>query len=178
MKYLHLVLVNLRRKKLRTALTVGSFLVALFLFGLLVIIRGALIGGVDVAGANRLVVRNKVSLIMPLPFAYRDQMRSLPHVATVTFATWFGGYYQDQKNFFPNYAVDAETYRSVYPEYIIPDDQWNAFLRDRQGCIVSPVLAKRFGLKLGDRIPLQGTIWTGTWELNLRGIYDVTRKEL
>jgi len=178
MKFFHLILVNLRRKKLRTALTAGSFLVALFLFGLLMTIRTALTSGVDVAGADRLVVRNKVSLIMPLPFAYRDQIRQLPHVAGVTFATWFGGYYQDMKNFFPNYAVDAETYRSVYPEYLIPDDQWNAFVNDRQGCIISSMLADRFDFKLGDRIPLQGTIWEGTWEFNVRGIYGVERREM
>jgi len=178
MKYFHLVLVNLRRKKMRTALTAGSFLVALFLFGLLMTIRTALTGGVDVAGANRLIVRNKVSLIMPLPFAYRDEMRQLPHVADVTFACWFGGYYQDAKNFFANYAIDTDTYRRIYPEYILSDDQWNAFLNDRQGCIISPQLAARFGFKLGDRIPLEGTIWRGTWELNVRGIYEVRRREL
>jgi putative ABC transport system permease protein len=178
MKFFHLILVNLRRKKLRTALTAGSFLVALFLFGLLMTIRTALTSGVDVAGANRLVVRNKVSLIMPLPFAYRDQIRQLPHVADATFATWFGGYYQDMKNFFPNYAVDAETFRSVYPEYLISDDQWSAFVNDRQGCIISSLLADRFNFKLGDRIPLQGTIWAGTWEFNVRGIYGVERREM
>ncbi|MCX5801680.1 MAG: ABC transporter permease [Candidatus Eisenbacteria bacterium] len=178
MKYLHLVLVNLKRKKLRTALTAGSFLVALFLFGLLMTIKVALSSGVDVAGADRLVVRNKVSLIMPLPFAYRDQMRAIPHIADVTFATWFGGYYQDMRNFFPNYAIDVEAYRRVYPEYTISDEEWNAFMNDRQGCIISPVLADRFGFKLGDRIPMEGTVWQGTWEFNVRGIYEVRRKEL
>ena len=178
MKYLHLILVNLKRKKLRTALTVGSFLAALFLFALLMTIKSALSSGVDVAGANRLVVRNRVSIIMPLPFSYRDQMRQMPHVADVTFATWFGGYYQDMKNFFPNFAIDAESYRRVYPEYIIPEEQWNAFVNDRQGCIISPLLAQRFGFKLGDRIPLEGTIWQGTWQFNVRAIYEVKRKEL
>jgi putative ABC transport system permease protein len=178
MKYFHLILVNLRRKKLRTALTAGSFLVALFLFGLLMTIKSALSSGVDVAGANRLVVRNKVSIIMPLPFSYRDQMRQIPHVADVTFATWFGGYYQDMKNFFPNFAIDAESFHRVFPEYIIPDEQLNAFVNDRQGCIISPLVAERFGFKLGDRIPLEGTIWQGTWQFNVRGIYQVRRKEL
>jgi putative ABC transport system permease protein len=178
MKYIHLVLVNLKRKKMRTALTAGSFLVALFLFGLLVTIRSALVGGVDVAGVDRLIVRNKVSLIMPLPIAYKEQIRQLPNVSDVTFASWFGGYYRDQKNFFPNYAIDAVSYRRIFPEYAVPDDQWNAFLADRQGCIISSVLADRFGFKLGDRIPLEGTIWRGTWELNVRGIYEVRRKEL
>ncbi len=178
MKYLHIVLVNLRRKKLRTILTIGSFAVALFLFGVLATIKTALSSGVDVAGADRLVVRNRISLIMPLPFSYRDVIRQMPDVAEVTFATWFGGYYQDMKNFFPNYAIDTETYRKVYPEYLIPDADWKAFIDDRQGCIISPPLADKYGFKIGDRIPLQGTVWTGTWEFNVRAIYGAERKEL
>jgi putative ABC transport system permease protein len=178
MKYLHIVWVNLKRKKLRTLLTTGSFVVALFLFGVLVTIRTALSSGVDVAGADRLVIRNRISLIMPLPFSYRDVIRQMPGVTEVTFATWFGGYYQDMKNFFPNYAIDPETYRTVYPEYIFTDEAWEAFVRDRQGCIVSPPVAEKYGFKIGDRIPLQGTVWSGVWEFNLRAIYDATQKEL
>jgi putative ABC transport system permease protein len=178
MKYFHIVFVNLRRKKLRTALTIGSFTVALFLFGVLVTIKTALSSGVDVAGADRLVVRNRISLIMPLPYSYRDVIRQMPNVAEVTFATWFGGYYQDMKNFFPNYAIDTEAYRKVYPEYIIPDADWKAFVEDRQGCIISPPVAKKYGFKIGDRVPLQGTVWTGTWEFNVRAIYDAQREEM
>jgi len=178
MKYFHIVFVNLRRKQLRTALTIGSFTVALFLFGVLVTIKTALSSGVDVAGADRLVVRNRISLIMPLPYSYRDVIRQMPNVAEVTFATWFGGYYQDMKNFFPNYAIDTEAYRKVYPEYIIPDADWKAFVEDRQGCIISPPVAKKYGFKIGDRVPLQGTVWTGTWEFNVRAIYDAQREEM
>jgi len=178
MKYLHIVLVNVRRKKLRTILTIGSFTVALFLFGVLATIKTALSSGVDVAGADRLVVRNRISLIMPLPYSYRDVIRQMPNVAEVTFATWFGGYYQDMKNFFPNYAIDTETYRKVYPEYLITDADWNAFVEDRQGCIISPPVAEKYGFKIGDRVPLQGTVWTGMWEFNVRAIYGAERKEL
>jgi putative ABC transport system permease protein len=177
-KYLHLILVNLKRKKIRTGLTAGSFLAALFLFGLLMTIKTALGSGVDVAGANRVVVRNRVSLIMPLPIAYQEQIRQIPHVNEVTFATWFGGYYQDMKNFFPNYAIDPETYRRVYPEYEFADEEWNSFLADRQGCIISPPLVDRFKFKIGDRVPLEGTIWSGTWEFNVRAVYDVDRREM
>ena len=102
----------------------------------------------------------------------------MPHVAEATFATWFGGYYQDMKNFFPNFAIDAETYRRVYPEYMFPDEEWRAFVEDREGCVISPPLAKKFGLKIGDRIPLEATIWGGTWEFNVRAIYETDRKEL
>ncbi|MBN1504054.1 MAG: FtsX-like permease family protein [Candidatus Eisenbacteria bacterium] len=178
MKFLHLISVNLRRKKLRTLLTAGSFMVALLLYGLLMTIKVALSGGVDVAGADRLVVLNRVSLIMPLPISYKEQIQRIPHVADLTFATWFGGYYQDMKNFFPNYAVDPESYPRVYSEYLLSEEELAAFRADRQGCIVSPPLAERFGFKVGDRIPLEGTIWQGTWELNARGIYEVSRGEM
>ncbi len=178
MKFLHLIFVNLKRKKLRTLLTIGSFLVALFLYGLLMTIKVALSGGVELAGVDRLVVLNRVSLIMPLPYAYKEQIQRMPHVADLTFATWFGGYYQNMKNFFPNYAVDAESYPRVYSEYKLSDEELAAFLADRQGCVISPPLVDRFGFKLGDRIPLEGTIWEGTWEFNLRGIYKVARGEM
>ena len=178
MKFLHLILVNLRRKKMRTALTIGSFLVALFLFGILMTIRSALSSGVDVAGADRLIVRNRVSLIQPLPIAYREQILQIPHVEEVTFASWFGGYYQDAKNFFPNFAIDVDTYRRVYPEYKFSEEEWRAFTEDREGCIISPPLAKKFGWKIGDRIPLEASIWGGTWELNIHAIYETDRKEL
>ena len=178
MKFLHLIAVNLRRKKLRTLLTAGSFMVALLLYGLLMTIKMALSGGVDLAGADRLVVLNRVSLIMPLPFSYKEQIQRIPHVSDITFATWFGGYYQDMKNFFPNYAVDAQSFTRVYSEYILSEEELAAFLADRQGCIISPPLADRFGFKVGDRIPLEGTIWTGTLELNVRGIYRVPRGEM
>ncbi len=178
MKFLHLILINLRRKKMRTALTIGSFMVALFLFGILMTIKTALGSGVDVAGVDRLVVRNRVSLIQPLPIAYREQILRVPHVVEATFATWFGGYYQDMKNFFPNFAIDVATYRRVYPEYRFSEESWRAFAEDREGCIISPPLAKKFGWKVGDRIPLEATIWGGTWEFNVRAIYETERKEL
>ncbi len=173
MKYLHIILANLGRKKLRTILTVGSFTVALFLFGLLAVIDIALNQGSGMAGANRLVVLNRVSLIQPLPISYQDRIRQIEGVEEATFFVWFGGVYQDQKNFFPNFAVDVETARSVYPEYVLPDEEWNAFVADRQGCIIGRDLAERFEWKVGDRIPLEGTIWRGTWEFNLHGIYDL-----
>ncbi len=171
MKYYHLLLANLFRRPLRTGLTVGSFAVALFLFGILAVVRGAFHQGIDVAGTDRLVIVNKVSLIQPLPFAYRDRLLRIRGVAQATFATWFGGVYQDERNFFPQFAIDKEHYRDLFPEFLIPDDQWQAFLADREGCVVGVGLAKRFGWKLGDRIPIRGTIFPGAWEFNVRAIY-------
>jgi putative ABC transport system permease protein len=175
-KFLPLILRNLLRKKTRTLLTVGSIAVALFLFGLLVTIESSLDAGVSVAGADRLVVRNRISLIMPLPFSYQERIRQIPHVEEVAFANWFGGIYQDERNFFPQFALDPETWKAVYPEYLIPDEQWQAFLADREGAVVGRRTAERFGWKLGDRIPLQGTIFPGTWEFNIRAIYDGARR--
>jgi putative ABC transport system permease protein len=177
MKYLHLLFANLKRKKIRTTLTIGSFTVALFLYGLLVAIHGAFYQGVEVAGADRLVVINRVSLIQPLPISYRDRLLRLDGVEAVTHANWFGGVYQDERNFFPQFAVDQDTYRQMFPEYSISDDQWNAFLADREGCVAGASLAKRFGWKVGDRIPIRGTIFPGTWELNLRAIFTGTRPQ-
>ena len=175
MKYLPFIFRNLFRKKTRTILTIGSIAVALFLFGLLVTIETALNAGVDVAGVDRLIVRNKISLIMPLPLSYQERLRQIDNVSEATFATWFGAIYQEPKNFFPQFAIDTDTYRTVFPEFEISDAEWNAFLADREGAVVGKVIADRFGWNVGDRIPLQGTIWTGTWEFNIRAIYEGTR---
>ena len=178
MKFFRLVLAQLLRKKVRTTLTIGSFTVALFLYGLLVTIRGAFSGGADVAGVDRLTVINKTSLIMPLPFSYRDRLLGVTGVSGVTYATWFGGVYQDERNFFPQFGVDKDTWFDVYAEYVLPKDQREAFLRDRQACLAGKSLAKRFGFKVGDRLPLRGTIWPGAWEFNVAGIYEGNRPEV
>jgi putative ABC transport system permease protein len=176
MKYFPIILANLFRKKLRTALTVGSFIVALFLFGFLAIIHGAFSGGVDLVGIDRLMVINKVSIIQTLPLSYRDQIQRIPGVKYVTYQSWFGGIYQDPKNFFPSFAVDPDTQRLVFPELALPDDQWKDFLGDREGAIVGARTAKRFNWKIGDRVPLQAPIYGGTWEFNIRGIYNSPRE--
>ncbi len=178
MKFFRLVWANLQRKKVRTTLTIGSFVVALFLFGVLVAIRFAFSFGSDLAGVDRLDVINRISLIMPLPYSYRDRLLQVPGVSEVSYAVWFGGVYQDERNFFPQFAVDKDTWLKVYSEYVIPTEQRDAFLRDRQACLVGRSLAKRFGFKVGDRIPLRGTIWTGTWEFNVAGIYDGNRPDV
>jgi putative ABC transport system permease protein len=174
-KFLPLLFANLLRRKVRTALTLGSFAVALFLFCLLVTIRAAFNQGVEAAGADRLLVINKVSMIQPLPIAYRDRLLRLPGVKEATWANWFGGVYQDEKNFFPQFAIDQATYRDLYTEFLVPEDQWKAFLADKRGAVVGQATAKRFGWKVGDRIPIKGAIFPGDWEFNLRGIYTGRR---
>jgi putative ABC transport system permease protein len=174
-RYLPILLANLFRKKARTVLTAGSFAVALFLFCLLVTIRAAFHQGVDAAGADRLLVINKTSLIQPLPLAYREKVERVPGVLQTTFASWFGGVYQDERNFFAQFAIDPKTYRKIYTEFEVPEDQWKAFEADRAGCVVGAATAKRFGFEIGDRVPIQGAIYPGDWEFNVRGIYTGKR---
>lgn len=173
MRYFALIWVNLRRKKMRTLLTISSFGVALFLYGLLVTINAAFNQGVEVAGVDRVVVRNHISLIMPLPISYKERLLQIDGVTHVTYASWFGGVYQDERNFFPQFAIDVETYREMFSEFIIDDEQWKTFVADREGCFVGRSIAKKFGFKVGDRIPFRGTIFQGNWEFNVCGIFDV-----
>jgi putative ABC transport system permease protein len=174
-KFLPLLFANLRRKKVRTILTFGSFVVALFLFGLLAAIRAGFNQGIEVAGADRLVVINKVSLIQPLPISYRERLKRIPGLAEVTFANWFGGTYQDERNFFGQFAIEPETWRSMYPEFHISEEEWRAFLADRQGAVAGRVTAQRFGWKIGDHIPIKSGVFGGNWEFNLRAIYTGER---
>ncbi len=176
MKYFRLLRVSLLRKKFRTALTIGSFAVAMFLFGLLITIRTSFNQGIEVAGADRLIIMNRITFIQPLPESYAGRITAISGVKQITHATWFGGIYQDEKNFFPQFAIEPESWRQMYPEYAVPDDQWKTFLNDREGAVVGEGTAKRFGWKVGDRISIKGAIYPGTWEFNIDGIYKGTRK--
>jgi putative ABC transport system permease protein len=173
MKFRHLIFANLFRKKVRLILTIGSFAVALFLFTFLAVVKSAFSRGTDLAGADRLVIINRTGLIQTMPLAYRDKILRIEGVKTVTHNNWFGGVYQDEKNFFPQFVIDPENQRQVMTEMRVPDDQWTNFVNDRQGAVVGAGLAKRFGWKVGDRIPLKNALYgpTKTWEFNLDGIY-------
>jgi putative ABC transport system permease protein len=176
MKFLPLLWSNLWRKKIRTIFTLLSVFVAFLLFGILMTIRTAFTFGVDIAGLDRLVLIHKVSLIMPLPISYLGRLKATPGVQLATHNTWFGGVYQEPSNFFAQIVVDPEPFMKLYPEYRLPPEQFKAWLNDRQGAIVGVDLAERFGWKVGDRIPIQGTIWQpksgSVWEFNIVGLYD------
>src|SRR5215831_5028875 len=173
MKFRGLILANLFRKKLRLVLTIGSFAVALFLFAFLSVVKSAfsVTGGAQAAGAGRLIVTGRAGLIQPLPFSHREKILRIPGVQAIGTKNWFGGIYQTEKNVFPQLAVDVDTQRQVYPELVVPDSEWQNFVKDRQGAIAGAATAKRFGWKVGDRIPIKGTFLQGTWEFNLDGIY-------
>ena len=178
MKFLPLLLANLRRRKIRTVLTIGSFAVAMFLFGLLGSIHYGFRQGIDVAGADRLVVIGRTSIMQPLPITYLPRLKRLAGVRDAAQATWFGGVYQDVKNFFPQFVIVPDDWRRMYPEYVVAPGQWADFLADRQGCVVGTKLAKRFGWTLGDKIPLKapGYLGGGGWDLHVRAIYNGTRQ--
>jgi putative ABC transport system permease protein len=176
MKFFPLLWKSLWRKKVRTIFTLLSIYVAFLLFGILMTIRTTFAFGVDIAGLDRLVLIHKVSLIMPLPFSYQNRLQTTPGVELATHSTWFAGIYQDPTNFFAQIAVDPDPFMKIYTEFKLPPEQHAAWLADRQGAVVGADLAKRFGWKLGDRIPIQGTIWPpkqgDVWEFNIAGIYD------
>jgi putative ABC transport system permease protein len=176
MKYLPLLFANLFRKKIRLLLTIGSFAVALFLFAFLGVVRDAFSRGADVAGADRLVTINRTSIINTIPLSYRDKILRIPGVKSITHNNWFGGVYQEEKNFFPQFVIDPENQRQVFPEFTVPDDQWNTFLKDREGAVVGARTMERFGWKIGDRIPIKTTLYGGgSWEFNIDGVYHGAR---
>jgi putative ABC transport system permease protein len=175
-KFVPLIWKNVWRRKTRTIFTIGAIFVAFALYGLLMTIRMAFGFGVEIAGNDRLVVIHKVSLVIPLPISYQPRLQAVPGVQLATHQSWFGGVYQDPSNFFAQIVVVPENHMQIYPEYVLPPEQYQAWLADRQGAIVGRDLAERFGWALGDRIPIQGTIWQPrageVWEFNIAGIYD------
>ena len=178
MKYLQLVWAALLRRKTRTLFTLLSVVAAFLLFGLLDSVRGAFAGaGNSVAGLNRLVTVSKISFTLQLPKSLLERIRAVPGVADVTYANWFGGIYQDAKNFFANEAV-AGNFLDAYPEWQLTAAERTAFRNTRTGAIVGQTLAEKYHWKLGDKIPLQATIFpqkngSNTWTFDLVGIYRI-----
>ncbi len=182
MKFFPLIWATLWRRKPRTILTMLSVTVAFLLYALLTAVQAAFGAGVKIAGADRLVTTGRYSITEILPYSHWQQVKTLPGVDNVTVANWFGGIYQDERNFFPQFAVDGESYLDIYPEIVLPAEQRKAFLETRTGVLVSTTLAKRFGWKLGDKVPIQSTIWplkggSNLWTFDLVGIFDTAKPE-
>ncbi|MCX6552447.1 MAG: FtsX-like permease family protein [Acidobacteria bacterium] len=181
MKYLPLVWRNLTRRKTRTTFTVLSIVVAFILFGVLAALNVAFSQGVELAGNDRLIIQHKVSIIQLLPQSYQARLETTPGVVDVLHQTWFGGIYQKPSNFFMQCPVVPDRLLKIYPEYVLPADQKKAWLSDRTCAVVGRQTATRFGFKVGDRIPIQATIWRKkggslSWEFNVCGIYDGDKK--
>jgi putative ABC transport system permease protein len=181
MKFFAIVWSSLKRKKLRTILTLLSIFVAFVLYGLLCTIKEAFTAGVTTAGADRLIVRHKVSMIENLPVSYEQRIAGIPGVAAVTHFTWFNGIYQNEpKNFFGSFPIEPESFFKIYPEYLLPGDQQQGFLKTRNGAIVGRSLLNRFKWKMGDHIALNSPIWPNksgkAWDFEIVGIIDGAKK--
>jgi putative ABC transport system permease protein len=170
--FLKLVFRNAFRAKLRAGLTVLGLVIAIVAFGLLQTVVNAWYAGADAASPTRLVTRNAISLVFPLPYFYRERIRSIEGVRGVAVSNWFGGIYKDERNFFAQFAVQIENFMPMYPEFVFDPQEYQDLLRDRSGAAIGRQLAEQYGFKVGDRIPIRGTIYPGNWEFTVRAIYD------
>ncbi len=171
MLFFKLIIKNTFRHGMRTILTIMGLVIALIAFGLLRTVIKAWYSGVEASSSTRLITRNAISLIFPLPLSYKDKIKSVEGVTAVSYGNWFGGIYIDQKHFFANFAVDPKSYLKLYPEYVVDPAQKEAFLKDRRGFLAGRQLADKYGWKLGDTVTLKGTIYPGDWDFVLRAIY-------
>ena len=177
-KYLPLLASSLRRKRLRTFFTVASILVAFLMFGLAESMRYALRAGVEVAGADRLLTMHKVSFTQLLPASYEQRIRGVEGVVAVTPQTWFGAWFQDERNQIPTFPTRPEAFLRIYPEIQVPEAQRQAWIADRAGVLVGRSIAELFDWQPGDVVPLRSAIWrredgSETWDVTVRAIFDV-----
>jgi putative ABC transport system permease protein len=171
MKVFKLVFKNALRHKLRSLLTILGLMIAVMAFGVLRTVVDVWNESLEATAANRLITRQAVSFIFPLPYSYRDQIARIPGIEKITYANWFQGTYKDKNNFFARMAVDPETFFDVYPELLVNPKEFEAFKQERNSCIVGADIAKQYGFKIGDVIPIEGDIYPGKWEFVVRGIY-------
>ncbi|AXQ27910.1 ABC transporter permease [Solimonas sp. K1W22B-7] len=177
MKYFPLIWSALWRKKPRTIYTMLSIVVAFLLFGMLQAVAVGMTKSIEISGADRLFTAGKFSFTEILPIGYYARIKSVPGVTLVSHANWFGGVYQDEKNFFAQFAVDHETYLEMYPEFIVSDEAKALWARTRTGALVGVGLARKFGWKIGDRVPVQAAIWPkrdgrNDWQFDIVGFID------
>lgn len=176
MKILKIIFANALRHKLRTTLTILGIAIAVIAFGVLRTVVTVWDSSVDAAAANRLITRQAVSFIFPLPYAYKEKIKNVEGVKEVSFANWFGGVYKDKNNFFARMCVDADTYFDVLPEFIISPEELENFKKERNACVIGQEIAVQYNLKLGDQMVLEGDIFPGQWEFVVRGIYKPKNK--
>jgi putative ABC transport system permease protein len=172
MKVLKLIFKNSLRHKLRSFLTILGIAIAVIAFGVLRTVVTAWYAGVEASSANRLITRQAVSFIFPLPLAYKEKIEKIDGVEEVTFANWFAGVYIDKNQFFARLAVDADNYFDVYPEFVLSKSQLEAFKKERNACVIGADIAKQYKLKIGDPMTIDGDIFPGRWDFVIRGIYQ------
>ena len=172
MEIVKLIIRNSFRHKLRSLLTILGIAIAVIAFGLLRTVVTAWYAGVESSSVDRLVTRDAVSFIFPLPYSYLDKISQIPGVQDVSYANWFGGTYIDKNNFFSRLAVDADNYFDVYPEFLISKKELEDFKKERNSCVIGKDIAKQYNLKIGDVMSLDGDIFPGRWDFVIRGIYQ------
>ncbi len=175
MAFILLIIKSAFRNRLRTSLTSVGVAIAIIAFLFLRTFISAWYAGVEAAGADRMVVRNKTSIIFDLPLAYVDKVKNIPGASAVSYENWFGGYYKDPKEFFAKFAMEDHCF-VLFPEAIVPPEQLKAYMEDKQGAIVGKLLAEKYQWKVGDHISLTGDIYPGQWDFNIRAIYTSTSK--
>lgn len=166
-----LVWANLMRHKWRTLLTTASVAVAMFLFATLRSFGTTLDSLSQFGAANRMIVRHATAIVFPLQMSYAQRLAAVPGVRGVSWANWFGGWYQDPRAFFANFAVDGPTFLALYPEIVVPEDQKQDWLRDRAGAVVGVDLMEKYGWRVGQNVVLNGTIYPGEWQFTIRATY-------
>jgi putative ABC transport system permease protein len=171
MHILKLILRNALRHKIRSGLTVFGLLIAVLAYGLLQTVVDAWYAGANSASSTRLITRSSISLAFTLPVSYEARLRAVDGVTTVARSTWFGGIYKEPKNFFPQFAISSN-YLDLYPEFVVPEVERQAWQRDRRGALVGRQLADQYGFKVGDVVTLRGSIYTGNWPFVVRGIFE------
>jgi len=180
LKFLPLFFASLRRKPIRTSLTIASIIVAFLLFGLLKTMEGALAMGADLAGVDRLATMHKMSLIQNFPLSYLNRIRGVDGVVEAAGFVWMGGIYQDERNQLAAQATEPEAFLKVYPDYKLTPEQRADWLSDRTSMIIGKALADRFGWKIGDTVPIRSSFYRkadgggDTWDMRLAGIYEAT----
>lgn len=172
MLVLKLLFRNVWRHKGRAILTFLGLLVATLAFGLLSTVVSAWYAGAEGASNARLMTRNSISLVFPMPISHAERIRQVDGVRSLSWANWFGGFYKEPKNFFPQFAVEPESYLNIYPEYVLPEEERTNFIKDRRSAVIGRKIANTHGLKVGDNITLIGQIFPGDWEFLIAGIYD------
>lgn len=172
MELVKLIIRNSFRHKLRSVLTIVGIAIAVIAFGLLRTVVTAWYSGVESSSVDRLVTRDAVSFIFPLPYSYLDKISQIQDVEAVSYANWFGGTYIDKNNFFSRLAVNADNYFDVYPEFLLSKKELNEFKKERNSCVIGKDIANQYNLKIGDVMTLDGDIFPGKWDFVVRGIYQ------
>ena len=172
-----LILSGLGRKPLRTGLLIFAIFIAFLIYGVLAAFQSSLENAAGVSSSNRLVVANRINFTQPLPLAYVNRIQGIEGVADVSYSNWFGGYYQEPRNFLLTFAVEPESYTRIYSEFVMPEDQRQAFITNRDSIMVGRSVAEQYGWELGQQIPLSSNIWrrrdgTSVWPVVIRAIYD------